>query len=116
MRVYGIDEKLARLLFANGVEDLGILASIQENEFVIEDMPWEELSQLQKEARRVIGAISTGSIRFLKGIDKQTYTILESNGIYLITKLLEQEVPPAGISHGIWLSLKEDVRRISLAS
>ncbi len=116
MRVYGIDEKLARLLYANGIEDLGVFANMRENEFVIEGMSWEELSQLQKEAIRAIGAINTGSVRFLKGIDKQTFTILESNGIYLITKLLEQEVPPAGISHWMWLSLKEDARRISFIS
>ncbi len=113
MRVYGIDEKLARLLFANGIEDLGILASIRENEFVIEDIHWEELSQLQKEAIRVIGAISTGSIRFLKGIDKQTFTILESHGIYIITKLLEQGVSPDGISSEVWSTLKDDAKRIS---
>lgn len=116
MRVYGIDEKLAKLLYANGIEDIGVLANMRENEFVIEGISWEELSQLQKEAIRVIGAINTGSVRFLKGIDKQTFTILESNGIYLITKLLEQEVPPKGISHYNWLSLKEDSRRISMIS
>jgi len=112
MRVPIIDEKMAMLLYANGIEDLGILAGIRENDFVIEGVSWEELSQLQKEAIRVIKAISTGSVRFLKGINQETLTILQNNNIYLINKILELDIPPEGISHEFWSLLKEDAMRI----
>jgi len=112
MRVPIIDEKMAILLYANGIEDLGILAGIRENDFVIEGVSWEELSQLQKEAIRVINAISTGSVIYLKGMDKDTLTILRSNNIYLINKILELDIPPKGISHEVWSLLREDAMRI----
>ena len=112
MRVPIIDEKMAILLYANGIEDLGILAGIRENDFVIEGVSWEELSQLQKEAIRVIKAISTGSVIFLKGIDQETLTILQSNKIYLINKILELNIPPEGIPHEVWSLLREDAMQI----
>lgn len=113
MRVPIIDEKMATLLYANGIEDLGILAGIRENDFVIEGVSWKEISQLQKEAIRIIKAISTGSIIFLKGIDQKTLTILQSNKIYLINKILELDIPPEGIPHEVWSLLREDAMRIS---
>lgn len=112
MRVPIIDEKMAMLLYANGIEDLGVLVGIRENDFVIEGVSWEELSQLQKEAIRVIKAISTGSVIFLKGIDQKTLTILQSKKIYLINKILELDTPPEGISHDVWSLLREDAMRV----
>lgn len=112
MRVPIIDEKMALLLYANGIEDLGVLVGIRENDFVIEGVSWEELSQLQKEAIRVIKAISTGSVLFLKGIDQKTLTILQSNKIYLINKILELDIPPEGISHDVWSLLRQDAMRV----
>jgi hypothetical protein len=113
MQVPGISGQIARLLYANGIEDLGVLASIQENEYDIDGISQENLLRLQKEAIRVISAISTGSVRFLKGINQTTFDILQNKGIYLISKILELEAPPEGISHEVWSSLKEDARRIS---
>ncbi|CAG1022405.1 hypothetical protein DOJK_01650 [Patescibacteria group bacterium] len=112
MRIPIIDVKMAKLLYANGIEDLGVLAGIRENDFVIEGVSWEELSQLQKEAIRVIKAISTGSVKFLKGIDQKTITILQSNKIYLINRILELDSAPEGIPHEVWSLLKEDAMRI----
>lgn len=113
MRVPIIDENMAMLLYANGIEDIGILAGIRENDFVIEGVSWEELSQLQKEAIRVIKAINTSSVKFLKGMDQNTLTILQSNNIYLINKILELDIPPEGISHEFWSLLREDAMQVS---
>jgi len=112
MRIPIIDENMAMLLYANGIEDIGILAGIRENDFAIEGVSWEELSQLQKEAIRVIGAISTSSVKFLKGMDKNTLNILQKNNIYLINKILELDIPPEGISHEVWSLLREDAMQI----
>lgn len=112
MRVPIIDEKMAMLLYANGIEDLGVLAGIRENDFVIEGVPWEELSQLQKEAIRVIKAINTGSIKFLKGIDKQTFALLQGKGINLIRDILKLETTPEGISQETWNLMIDDAKRI----
>lgn len=112
MQVCGINEKMAQLLYSNGIEDLGVLAVIRENDFVIEGVSWEELSQLQKEAIRVIKAINNGSVRFLKGIDQKTLTILHNHKIYLIHEMLKLDVPLKGISNEVWFLLKEDAIRI----
>ena len=113
MQVPIIDENMAMLLYANGIEDLGILAGIREHDFVIEGVSWKELSQLQKEAIRVINIISTGSVKFLKGMDQNTLTILQNNNIYLIDKMLEFDIPPEGISHEFWSLLREDAMQVS---
>ena len=113
MRIPIIDEKMAMLLYANGIEDIGILAGIRETDFVIEGVSWKELSQLQKEAIRVIKAISTGSVIYLKGMDQNKLTILKNNNIYLINKILELDIPPEGISHEVWTPLREDAMRVS---
>jgi hypothetical protein len=112
-RVYGIDEKMAQLLYSSGIEDLSVLAGIQEDEFVVEGVPWEKLSQLRDEARRVIKANSTGSVRFLKGMNQETFDILQKRGIYLIKDILELEAPPEGISPDVWALITEDAKRVS---
>ena len=112
MQVCGINEKRAHLLYSNGIEDIGVLAGIRENDFVIEGVSWEELSKLKKEAFRVIMAISTSSVKFLKGMNQETLTILHNNKIYLIHKILELDIPPEGIPHEVWSLLKEDAMRI----
>ena len=111
--VYGIDEKMAQLLYSSGIEDRGILAGIQEDEFVVEGVPSEKLSQLRDEARRVIGAISTDSVKFLKGMNQETFDILQRNGIYLIKDILELEAPPESIPHDVWALITEDAKRLS---
>ena len=111
-RVYGIDEKMAQLLYSSGIEDRGILAGIQEDEFVVEGVPSEKLSQLRDEARRVIGAISTDSVRFLKGMNRETLDILQRKGIYLIKDILELEAPPEGLSPDVWALITEDAKTV----
>ena len=113
MLIYGVDEQMANLLYSRGIEDLRVLSEIQEDEFVVEGVPSEKLSQLRDEARRVIGAISTGSVRFLKGMNKETFDILQRNGIYLIKDILDQEALPEGISPDVWALITEDAKRVS---
>ncbi|OEU50293.1 MAG: hypothetical protein BA871_04950 [Desulfuromonadales bacterium C00003096] len=110
--VYGIDEKMAQLLYSSGIEDRGILAGIHEDEFVVEGVPSEKLSQLRDEARRVIGAISTDSVRFLKGMNRETLDILQRKGIYLIKDILELEAPPEDISPDVWTLITEDAKTV----
>lgn len=113
MLIYGVDEQMAKLLYSSGIEDLGVLAGIQEDEFVVEGVPPEKLLQLRDEARRVIGAISTDSVRFLKGMNRETLDILQRKGIYLIKDILEKRAPPEGISHDAWELITEDAKRVS---
>ena len=113
MLIYGVDEQMAKLLYSSGIEDLGVLAGIQEDEFVVEGVPSEKLSQLRNDARRVIGAISTDSVRFLKGMNRETLDILQRKGIYLIKDILEKRAPPEGISHDAWELITEDAKRVS---
>ena len=113
MKVPEIDERMARLLYEHGIDDIGILAGIQTNEYDIDGVSQENLLRLQKEAIRVNDAILKGSVGFLRGIDQKTFDVLQSKGIYLISKILELEAPPEGISHEVWSSLKEDAGRIS---
>ena len=113
MQIYGVDEQMAQLLYSSGIEDRSILAGIQEDEFVVEGVPSEKLSQLRDEARRVIGAISTDSVKFLKGMNRETFDILQRNGIYLIKDILELEAPPESIAPAVWALITEDAKRVS---
>lgn len=113
MQIYGVDEQMANLLYSSGIEDIGVLAGIQGDVFVVEGVPSEKLSQLRDEARRVIGAIYTDSVRFLKGKNKETFDILQRNGIYLIKDILEREALPEGISPDVWALITEDAKRVS---
>jgi len=113
MLIYRVDEQMAKLLYSSGIEDLGVLAGIQEDEFIVEGTPWKKLSQLRNEARREIRAISTDSVKFLKGMNQETFDILQRNGIYLIKDILEKEAPPKGISHDAWALITEDAKRVS---
>ena len=113
MLIYGVDEQMAKLLYSSGIEDLGVLAGIQEDEFVVDGITWEELSRLRNEARRVIGAISKDSVKFLKGMNRETLDILQRKGIYLIKDILEKRAPPEGISHDAWALITEDAKRVS---
>ena len=113
MLIYGVDEQMAKLLYSSGIEDLGVLAVIQEDEFVVEGVPSEKLSQLRNEAGRVRSAIFTDSVKFLKGMNRETLDILQRKGIYLIKDILEKRAPPEGISHDAWELITEDAKRVS---
>ncbi|KAF5431768.1 hypothetical protein C5S35_17865, partial [Candidatus Methanophagaceae archaeon] len=113
MLIYGVDEQMAKLLYSSGIEDLGVLAGIQEDEFVVEGVPSEKISQLRDEAGRVRSAIFTDSVKFLKGMNRETLDILQRKGIYLIKDILEKRAPPEGISHDAWELITEDAKRVS---
>ncbi len=113
MLIYGVDEQMAKLLYSSGIEDLEVLAGIQEDEFVVEGVPSEKLLQLRDEARIAIGAISTDSVRFLKGMNRETLDLLQRKGIYLIKDILELEAPPENIPHDVWALITEDAKRVS---
>lgn len=113
MLIYGVEEQMAQLLYSSGIEDLGVLAEIQEDEFVVEGVPWKILSQLRNEAGRVRSAISTDSVKFLKGMNRETLDILQRKGIYLIKDILELEAPPEGISPDVWALITEAAKRVS---
>lgn len=112
MRISAIDERAAKLFYENGIEDIGILANIQDNEYIIDGFPNDKLLQLKKEARRINDAISTSSIMFLKGMDQKTFNIFTGKGIYLINKMLEFDAPPEGIASQVWISLIDDAKNI----
>jgi len=109
MKIEGIDENLAKKLHANGIEDLNKLAITKELEIGVLDE--SKLHEYQKEARRIISAITTNSIRFLKGMNDDTYDLLTENGIYLIDELIKDDTP-AGINKEILQTLLEDAKRI----
>ena len=113
MQIYGVGEQMAKLLYSSGIEDREVLAGIQEDEFVVEGVPSEKLLQLRDEARIAIGAISTDSVRFLKGMNRETLDLLQRKGIYLIKDILELETPPEGISPDVWALITEDAKRVS---
>jgi len=112
MHIIGIDENTARLLYCSGIEDIGVLANIQEEDFVIDGIPLEKLSYFKEEARRVLNALSTMSVRFLKDVNGNFLEILYNNELYLLEDLLKQEVPPKGIIEDIWCLFMEDAKRI----
>ena len=113
MLTFGMMPQMAKLLYSSGIEDLGVLAGIQEDEFVVEGVPSEKLSQLRNEAGRVRSAIFTDSVKFLKGMNRETLDILQRKGIYLIKDILEKRAPPEGISHDAWELITEDAKKVS---
>lgn len=112
MKIPGIDENLAKLLYFNGIEDIGTLATINEREILIEDIQWEEISKFKSESIRIIHALSTNSIKYLNKIDLNDIKIFQNEGIYLIHQLLEREEVPEGINELKWSLLVEDAKRI----
>ncbi|NPV50555.1 MAG: hypothetical protein HPY60_05085 [Candidatus Methanofastidiosum sp.] len=112
-KIKGINKEMARILHAQGIEDIEELAISKAEDFSIEGYGTDEIKEFQKEAMRVIQAISRGSIRYLKGIDKHTYDVLVNKKIYLISKLLELKEKPENIDSDIWIQIIEDAERIT---
>lgn len=111
-KIVRLEDQTANILYQNGIEDIGVLAGIDENEFVLEDISREKLAHYKHEARRIIQALSTDSIKYLKGMTQEVYAILTSKGIYLIQQVLAHETSPDGITESVWKTLTEDARRI----
>lgn len=107
-KIEEINQEMAKRLHDNGIEDLGILAIASDEELEIKGFNIGELKKFQNDARRIINALSTGSIRFLKGIDNGTYKLLTEKGIYLITQILEKTNNPEGITPSKWDEIVKD--------
>ena len=112
LKIEGIDKNLAKKLYAKGIEDLGVLAMATDDELQIEDFDIQKMKELQQEARRIINALTTHSVRFRKGIDKKTYNLLAKKGVYLIKQVTEMTETPEGIDSLVWKKIVEDARRI----
>jgi len=112
LMIPGVNENQAKLLYSNGIEDIGTLRAVNENEILIKDMPLEEISRLKLESIRIIFALSTNRINFLSGITAEDIKILQKEGIYLIRQLLEREIIPEGINEWKWSLLVKDAKRI----
>jgi len=70
------------------------------------------MKKFQQEAIRVINALATNSIMFLKRINQDIYNILVKNNIYLIEQIVELTEAPEGIDSAIWKKIREDAKRI----
>ena len=115
MDVGGINEDMARKLYENGIEDIGVLAMTTDEELQVLRFDLQHLRDFQKEARRILWAQRTGSIRFLKGIDQSTYDILTTKGVHLITQILELTAPSEGIDPSKWDKMVTDAKWIMRA-
>jgi len=113
LKIEGIDEDLAKKLHANGIEDLEILAVATDKELQVEGFDAIQLQKFQKEAIRIIRALLTGSIRFLKGIDETVFDLLAKKGIYLITQIIKLTEIPEDISPSTWTTMIDDAKRIT---
>jgi hypothetical protein len=111
-QVRGIGGKTACLLYNNGIEDIVALVLINPNDFLIPGISTKRLSLWQKEARRIINARTTKSIRFLKNLNEETFDILFKEEIFLIEDLLKRKTPPKGISSKRWKRLHDDAKHI----
>jgi len=112
LKIKGIDEDIAKKLYADGIEDLGVLAMATDDELQIGNFDIQTMKELQKEAKRIINAQMTGSIRFLKGINRDNYNLLAKEGVYLIKQVLELADVPKGIESSVWEEIIEDAQRI----
>lgn len=114
MKIEGINEELAKKLHFNGIEDIDVLASVKGDELIVDGFTNDQLLEFQKEAIRVVYALQTDSIRFLKGIDQNTYDTLTKKEIHLITQLTKLTEIPEGIDSSIWSVIIDDAKRIIL--
>jgi len=112
LKIEGIDEDIAKKLYDNGIEDLRVLAMATDEDLKIESFDIQKMKKFQQEAIRIINALATNSIMFLKGINRDIYNILAKNNIYLIEQIVELTEAPEGIDFAVWEKIKEDAKRI----
>jgi hypothetical protein len=112
LKVKGIDHELAQNLYDNGIEDLGTFAIALEEDLNINGLDKDNLLKLQNEAKRVIMAIKTDSIRFLNGINEGTFDLLTSKGITLISELVKLDKAPENVKLAQWNVILIDSQRI----
>ncbi|MBO8143542.1 MAG: hypothetical protein H0Z16_03020 [Thermodesulfobacterium sp.] len=112
LKIEGIDENMAKKLYDNGIEDLRVLAMVTDEDLKMESFDIQKMKEFQREAIRVINALATNSIKFLKGINQDIYNILLKNNIYLINQIIELTETPEGIDSAAWKKIREDAKRI----
>jgi hypothetical protein len=109
IQIKGIDEDMALKLYSECIEDIDTLAMASDDEISdVNGFTFEQMKVFRGESLRIIGAHSTNSIRFLKGIDQETYDILTSMGIFLIRQLIDLSEIPKGVNPQIWDKIMED--------
>jgi predicted RecB family nuclease len=100
---------MALKLYSECIEDIDTLAMASDDEISdVNGFTFEQMKVFRGESLRIIGAHSTNSIRFLKGIDQETYDILTSMGIFLIRQLIDLSEIPKGVNPQIWDKIMED--------
>jgi len=114
MKIEGINEDIAEKLYAEGIEDLEVLAMATDDELQVKGFDIQKMKEFQEEARRIIWALKTGSIRFLKGMNQEVYNLLVKKGVYLIEQIIELDEIPEGIDSKVWRKIKKDAQRIML--
>jgi hypothetical protein len=112
LTIEGIDEETARTFHMNGIEDLDALASTDESDLDIHGILKATALYYQKEAKRVLAASQTGSIKYLKGMNQEIYGILTAQGVHLIEQILSITDIPEGIDREKWEILLSDAKRI----
>lgn len=111
-KIHGIGSKTAQRLYQCGIEDILAFVLINPNDFSIPGISTNRLSSWQKEGRRILSAKSSGSIKYLKKMNKKTYDILCKEEIFLIKHLSKIKKPPKGISLKTWKWLQDDAKNI----
>ncbi len=112
MEVDGITEDVAKELHTKGIEDLGILANLKEENLNIEGFEVTQIQDWRTDSRRIINSISTNSITFLEGMNPAINEILTGRGIHLINQLLGLTEIPEGINNREWDIIITDAKRI----
>lgn len=107
----GIDEEKAELLYSNGIDSIYYLALVDLSHYSIDGISSEELKYFQDEARRMLSAKSSDSIKCLKDINPDIILILKENGIERITQLRAVDKPDE-IQGSDWEPLIEEAENI----
>jgi len=113
LKIEGVDESTSKKLHAGGIEDLEILAMATDAELRIQGFEVQQLQKFQVEAKRILNALATDSIKFLKGIDQTAYDSMTKKGIHLITQVKELTGAPEGVNSSTWGVIMADAKRIA---
>lgn len=111
-KIDGISHKIAKELYNNGIDDLGVLANLNDDDINIQGFELEQMKEWRAEAIRIIYAISSSSIRFIKGVDQRIFDMLMGKKIVLITQLLGLKEIPEGINETEWAIIINDAKQI----
>lgn len=111
-KIDGINKKLAKELYDKGIENLGVLANLNDDDLNIQGFELEQIKDWRTEATRIIYAISSSSIRFIKGVDQRIFDLLTEKKIVLINQLLDLKEIPDGINETEWDIIINDAKRI----